>query len=957
LSENVPQRPHPFFDGEISFGEFRLYPARRLLLHAGAPVPLGGRAFMLLLALVEQAGELVGKEALIARVWPGTSIEENNLQAQVAALRRALGRHSDGRYIATVSGRGYSFVAPVSVTSGSTTVPRPPEHNLIDRVTRVIGREVLIEELGSLLADRRLITLTGPGGIGKTTVALETARQQLNAYADGVWLVDLAPVLNPALLPAAVASTLGLAVLSDDATQALIGFLQDKRMLIVLDSCEQAIEAAARLAETILRRAPGLRLIATSREPLGAEGEWVKRLAPLETPPVSAGLTATEALDWPAVQLFVERAAANLEAFKLSDDDAPIVAEICRRLDGVALAIELGAGQIEAFGVRGLLSLLDEHFLLLMRGRRTALARHQTLNATLEWSYRHLPDEERRLLRRLGVLVGDFTLVAACGVAADRTLPAHAIADLLAGLVAKSLVSAQVAGPIPRFRLLDTTRAYALQQLREASEFEATARRHARFIREGLDAAGEAPACEAPACGPDNLRTALDWAHANDAETAVALTLGALGFWFSMGLIEECRVRVEQAIPLVEASPAGDRAMMRLQGALMAVLMNTHGAGPELERVSRRVLALAETVGEVEHLLRALWGLWAVRADSGRHREALEIARQFAAVAAQPPASAPAHAFAADRMLGVSSYYLGDHEAALAHLDRALAACPRPERSTFNLPYHFDQRITALGHRARVLLIRGCPDQAMRTAAAAATEARAIGHMPSLVYTLSLAACPVAIVTGDLDLAQTYVDLLVEGSRDLGMQAWRTLGRFYGGWLRSRRGDSEAALTTLSETFAELRANRFGPVAALALAQAAASVGEAGAVRESMAALDVALARAELGEERWCHPELLRVKAELIVRQDGPGALALARMLLQAAGELARGQGALCFELRAATSLARLEARSPSGPATRAALAQVLARFREGFETSDLALARRLLDSGGASPARCAAAG
>jgi tetratricopeptide (TPR) repeat protein len=397
--------------------------------------------------------------------------------------------------------------------------------------------------------------------------------------------------------------------------------------------------------------------------------------------------------------------------------------------------------------------------------------------------------------------------------------------------------------------------------------------------------------------------------------------------------------------------------MMRLQGALMAVLMNTRGAGPELERASRRVLALAEAAGEVEHQLRALWGIWAVRADSGRHREALEIARQFAAVAAQSPASAPAHAVAADRMRGVSLHYLGDQAAALVHLDRALAACPSPERSTFNLPYHYDQRITALSHRARVLLIQGFPDQAMRTAAAAVNEARAIGHMPSLVYTLSMAACPVAIATGDLDLAQTYVNLLVEGSRDLGMQAWRTLGRFYGGWLRSRRGDPEAALSTLSETFAELRANRFGPIAALALAGAAGSVGEAGAVRESLAALDEALARAEQGEERWCHSELLRAKAELIVQHDGPGALALARMLLQTAAELARSQGALWFELRTATSLARLEARSPSGPAARAALAQVLAQFREGLHAADLVLARGLLESADASPSRFAAAG
>jgi predicted ATPase/DNA-binding winged helix-turn-helix (wHTH) protein len=943
-------RLHQVFDGEISFGEFRLYPARQQLLHAGAPVPLGDRAFLILLALVERAGELVEKETLISRVWPGVCVESSNLRVNVGLLRQALSRGGGEHYIATVSSRGYRFVAPVTVRAAA-----PSEHNLVDRITPIVGREALIEELGARLADRRLITLTGPGGIGKTTVAVATAREQLGAYPDGVWLVDLAPVATPALLPAAVASALGLAVLSNDPTQVLIAFLQDKRMLLVLDSCEQTLDAAAKLAETVLRRAPGVRLIATSREPLGAEGEWVRRLAPLETPPVSAGLTAAEALAYPAVQLFVDRAAAGLEAFTLSDDDAPLVAEICRRLDGVALAIELGAGQIEAFGVQGLVSLVDEHLLLLMGRRRTALPRHQTLNATLEWSYRLLPDAERRLLRRLGVLVGDFTREAALGVAADDALPAHAIPDLLAGLVAKSLVSAQVLGAVPRYRLLDTTRAYALQQLREAGEYEATARRHARFVLEHLVRAAQANG-EPPACAPRNLGSALDWAHANEPETAVALTLGALRFWFSRGHIEECRVRVEQAIPLVEASPAGDEAMMRLKGALMAVLMNTRGAGPELERVSRRVLALAEAVGDGEHQLRGLWGIWAVRTESGRHREALEIARQFAAVAAHPTASAPAHAVAADRMLGISSHYLGDHETALRHLDQVLAACPWPERSTFNLPYYFDQRISALSHRARVLMIQGCSDQAMRTAAAAVNEARAIGHMPSLACALSEAACPVAIATGDLDLAQTYVDLLVEGSRDQGMERWRTLGRLYGGWLRSCRGDPAAALSTLSEAVAELRASKFGPVAAFALTQAAKWVGKAGGVGESLAAIDEALARAEQGEEPWSHSELLRAKAELLVRRDGPDAAPVARDLLRQAAELARSQGALCFELRAATSLARLEAHSPSGPAARAALAQILARFREGLDTADLVLARRLLDYAGASPTRLAAA-
>jgi predicted ATPase len=518
------------------------------------------------------------------------------------------------------------------------------------------------------------------------------------------------------------------------------------------------------------------------------------------------------------------------------------------------------------------------------------------------------------------------------------------------------LISVQALGSVPRYRLLDTTRAYALQQLREAGEFEATARRLARYIHDRLAAAGAPRPGEATpwwahkSCWAANLRSVLDWAHANDAEVAVAITLVALRFWFGRSLIEECRVRVEQAIPLTAASPAGDDAMMRLQGALIGVRMNTHFPGPELEQVSRRVLALAETVGDAEHRLKGLWGLWAVRSHAGRHREALEIARQFAAVAADSLASTPAHAVAADRMLGVSLSSLGDHAAALTHLDRALAACPWPERSTFNLPYQVDQRISALSHRARILLIQGCSDQALRTAQAAVAEARAIGHPLSLAYALTEAACPVTLATSDLELAQTYVDLLVEGSHDLGMGRWRALGHFYGGWLLARRGELEAALPILREARDELRVSWARPVAAVMLARAAGSIGEADVMREGLVAIDGALARAELGGEHWFHAELLRTRAELIVRQDGPDAAAAARALLRKAAELARSQGALRLELLTATSLARLEARSPAGPAARTALAQVADRFREGFHTPELVLARQLIDSADASP-------
>src|SRR5262249_4696546 len=281
-------------------------------------------------------------------------------------------------------------------------------------------------------------------------------------------------------------STLGVAIQSGNAIPDLIAYLQDKRMLLVLDSCEHVIEAAAALAEQILQNAAAVQILATSREPLRAKGERLHRLSPLELPVSSSELTASAALAFPSVQLFVERAAANLDGFELTDADAPVVADICRKLEGMPLAIELAATRVDAFGVRQLSALLDDRIRLLKYGRRTALPRHRTLTAALDWSYEFLPEDERVLLRRLSVFSSVFTLDSASAVAADAKTD---VVEGVANLVAKSLVSADVGGAVVQYRLLDTTRAYAMQKLIESGEVEDYVRRHAEHHRDLLERA------------------------------------------------------------------------------------------------------------------------------------------------------------------------------------------------------------------------------------------------------------------------------------------------------------------------------------------------------------------------------------------------------------------------------------------------------------------------------------
>jgi predicted ATPase len=468
-------------DCEISFGPFRLLPARRLLLEGDAPVSLGTRALDLLIALVERPGELITKPELIEKVWPHTVVVEGNLKLNIAALRRALGDgQCSNRYISTVCGRGYCFVVPVTRSVGPRATaqysPTEPSSNLPAPLVQLIGRDEVISRISKQLAHHRLITLVGPGGIGKTSVAVATAERLTKSYEHGVWFVDLTAISDPWLLPAAVGSTLRLDISAEDPSSSLLAFMSHKRILLVLDSCEHVIEAAAALAFRVSRAAPGVQILATSREPLSVEGERLHRLQSLEVPAVMPGLNAQQALDFPTIQLFVERAANLLGEFTLRDVDVPVVFDICRKLDGIPLAIELAAASIDALGLQGIAARLDHPLRLPGTRRRTAPPRHQTLRAAMDWSYRLLTEEEQRVLRRLSVLAGSFTMDAAAAVAADPTYAESDIVDRVVALVSKSLVAADPVGSFTRLRLLATTRAYALDKLAESGEADAIAR-------------------------------------------------------------------------------------------------------------------------------------------------------------------------------------------------------------------------------------------------------------------------------------------------------------------------------------------------------------------------------------------------------------------------------------------------------------------------------------------------
>jgi predicted ATPase/DNA-binding winged helix-turn-helix (wHTH) protein len=674
-------------------------------MEAGKPIRLGSRALDILIALVRHAGETASKDELMALVWPDTVVEENTLRVHLTALRRVLGDGQAGRrFVANIPGRGYRFVAPV--TSANELKPSEKAraaHNLPSQLTRLIGRDAAISELVYRLPRRRLLTITGAGGIGKTGVALAVADRLIGKYEHGVWLIDLGPLADARLVPSAICSALSLSMRADDPVAGLVEALNGRQILLLLDCCEHIIAGVAEVAEALCRGVPGAHILVTSREPLRAEGEWIYRLPPLEVPPVAAILGVADALAFGAIQLFAERAAASSETFELKDADVPLIADICRRLDGIPLAIELAAARVDFLGIRGLTSLLDDRFRLLMQGRRTALPRHQSLRATLDWSHSLLAEAERVILRQLSAFRGYFTLEAACAVVAHSTIGTPDVLNGVIGLAEKSLIIADTSTDTIQFRLLDTARSYALEKLMESGEFAEAARRHAIYFHALLEKAepefGTRSKVEWLATYGsqiDNVRAAIDWAFSagGNAAIGVSLTVAAVPLWMNLSLIGECRDRVNQALSAPETA-RDERRDMQLHAALGGALLYTVGPGTEVNAAWAKALEIADSLQENDCRFRALWGLWVSRINNSDHKIALGLAQKFLADATK--VNSPIDAIIGDRMVGFSSHFLGNQADARQHIERMVSRyVPHLHRSHI-LRYQYDQWATALG--------------------------------------------------------------------------------------------------------------------------------------------------------------------------------------------------------------------------------------------------------------------
>ncbi|HEX2010552.1 MAG TPA: winged helix-turn-helix domain-containing protein, partial [Roseateles sp.] len=702
-----PEPASPSGAVELRFGPFLLQPARRRLLRDGTPVPLGARELALLLALAERPGQVQDKRALMAQAWPGTVVEEGSLRVHISNLRRSLGESAGQRWIENIPGRGYQFIAPVTPPAEAAAVPGTA---LPLRLRPMLGRAAELQAVLERAAGQRLLTLTGPGGIGKTTLACAAA-ERLAADLGAHCFVDLAPLTDPALLPAAVAMALGLLV-PDAPLARLLAYLHERALLLVLDNCEHVIDAAAGLAEALLQGAPRLRILATSREPLRIQGEAVQRLTPLPAPPPEAALE--QALQYPALALFVDCAQAQMQEFRPTAAELPLLVGLCERLEGNPLAIELAAAKVAAFGLPELAALLQRRLSLLGPGPRTAPARQQSLQATLAWSYETLAPAEQRLLRRLAQFRGRFTLAAALAVTAGEPLTAEQVIAGLASLVAKSLLSPHAGGSDPQFRLLASTREFALARLHHSGEDAALARRHAEHLLSVMEAAQEADRQASPAAWRAaheqdiaDLRAALDWAAGpgGDAGLAVALSGASAPLWFHLGLLQEYLPRLRQAQALAAGLPEDALQGLRLALAEGHARLQIEGPGEPGAVALGRALALARAQARPSDQLRALWSLFTLQVMRADYAAALGFAEDFARLATEL-GDAQAE-LAAHRLLALSLHMRGAQPQACALARRALEPGPAQLRFLHGSIHQLDHQAAAQATLARILWLQG----------------------------------------------------------------------------------------------------------------------------------------------------------------------------------------------------------------------------------------------------------
>jgi predicted ATPase/DNA-binding winged helix-turn-helix (wHTH) protein len=903
----------------IQIGQLNVLLEHREIRMNGQPVRLGSRAYDIFELVVRADGAVVSKDEIMRHVWPDTVVEENNLQVHVSALRRALG--NDRECIHTVPGRGYRLIRTATAASRAANDPAHEVDAMASGASLVvqqgpqvgtsalIGRQDTVVELVQAVSSSRIVTLVGTGGIGKTRLAVEVGRTLLGDFPEGVVFVPFAPVSEAQSAFDAVAIALGSklstgrVVLEQIATE-----WKNRRALIVLDNCEQVVNTAAEIAEVLVGASSEIRVLATSREALRARDEAIYVVPPLAVPMQDEG--SCEMLQASAVQLLLARARAVDPRFSADEESVRLMGEVCRRLDGIPLALELAAARAALLGIGLLAANLDDRFRILTGGRRTALPRHQTLKATLDWSYRLLDSAERKVLRWLGVFVNGFTFDAACYMVECAGLNPMQAIDAVSGLVSKSLLTREPDGAACRYRLLETTRAYALQQLDDNGERGAAACAHATFFRNLFDRAQKRWTARPIEdwLGEfrrelGNLRAALDWAQSahGDATIGVELAAVTVPYLFDLSLVKECCNRARDALRLIERDneslPVSLETRLRLQSALAAGLVYTDGPLASTRDVWQAVLARAIEAGHSEYESRALWGLWNWYQYGGEVDKALSLARRFGEQARK--SGNITHGVLNGRIEGIALHYAGAQQAARERLEWMIQEYRQPEHRWNAIGFRIEHSVVAHATLSRVLWVQGHHDEALRLAAQTFDAALRYDHEMMTCYVLVEAMVPIALFTGEYATAERSLIVLRQLSSRSGFAIWVACCECYEAYLQSVSRRDLSTFEAFRRALDRLRQTGFlAPLSAL-LCQFALALMEGGRVDDALATIDEALQHCDDTGDGWYYAELCRVKGEIL---RAVGKLDEAQHWFAAALAYAREDGANTFELRAATN-------------------------------------------------------
>jgi predicted ATPase/DNA-binding winged helix-turn-helix (wHTH) protein len=929
----------------FAFGRCEVSVAQREVRYCGEVIAVGDRSFEILLTLAKARGRTVSKNELMASVWPQRVIEPNTLESHMSALRRALG--AERRAIRTIAGRGYQFVA--DIVSEAENRYAGGETGLPASLSPLVGREAAISTLTGMVELHRLVTLVGTGGIGKTRLAIETARCLASSFPDRVCIAELANLSSGDHVAMSVATALGFPPADSQILEDLVAsVLIDKKILLVIDNCEHLIEAVAQTVETILRAAPSIHVIATTREVLRVEGEQIYHVPSLEVPFLESG-TVQDVVRHSAVQLFNRR--LHAAGFVDNDDIETAIykARICRHLDGLPLAIELAAAHALVLGIKGVAERLDDRFELLNRGSRVVSPRHQTLRGALDWSYDLLPESEQRIFARLSVFAGAFSIETVQAVVSDEAVRPKAVLEGVVNLVSKSLVTAQPSGAVMSYRMLETTRSYAAERLVNSGGLSSTARRHAEHylaeferVESDWDRSDSEHLLSRFREYLDDLRFALRWSFSDqgDASLGIALSAAAVPYWMKIGHVAECQFNVENAIAQMSAHGISDlRRAMKLHLALGGVFV--YACAAENARAHfESARELAALVGDKAFTLKVLSGLWACTYLRGPFGLSLKYARQFEEMCGT--CDVRDDVITSHRMLGSAYFCVGDMSRARGHVDSYLANASSISYAS-TLGFLLDGQVGAECVLAHTLWMQGFPNAANEAMHRALERSDKVGDALSCWFARLMCSCPLTLLMGGPSDLRRQVDDLSNIARVHGMASWNAHVNVWEGVVLSAEGDVGAFERLIAPAFAKFSEWQFNASLTGLFTELCRQLVLNGRVTVAEDFVARAIERAERIEDGCSLPELHRIRGELALHAGRVGSDLVAEEAFLRSLNLAKDGGLLAWGLRAALSLGQLRRKQQRCQEAHVVVEQIRSRFTEGSDTSDLLSADRFL--------------